>query len=167
MGIRMKVMPVMVALVMLLLLPGICHALTRDQKVLRGLKGVLVIVTPLSIGAKSLGLIQSQIQTDVEKRLRQAGIGVLTEKAMLGMPEMPCLYVRVTANHESKRGSFSTYMIEVELWEEVTLARGSVDKAIVWNKAISGWGDIISIQGAISDKIDQFINDYLAANPKK
>lgn len=46
MGTKMKVKAAMVALVVLLQLPGVSHALTDEQRVLVGLIGVSVVVGP-------------------------------------------------------------------------------------------------------------------------
>jgi hypothetical protein len=75
---------VVVALVVVLvLLPGVVHALTREHKALRGLKGVHVLVEKLDPDAERLGLTTAQIQADVELRLRKGGVRVLTEEEML------------------------------------------------------------------------------------
>src|SRR5262249_21610567 len=47
-----------------------------DRATLRGLPGVHVIVEPLEPDIESLGLTKTQLQTDVELRLRQHGLRV-------------------------------------------------------------------------------------------
>ncbi|MER3447850.1 MAG: hypothetical protein C4291_13930 [Candidatus Dadabacteria bacterium] len=51
---------------------------TYQSYSLRGLHGVRVLLTDLNSDAKQEGLIKSELQTDVELRLRKAGIRVLT-----------------------------------------------------------------------------------------
>jgi hypothetical protein len=77
-GITLKVKAVVVILVVVLLLPGVSHALTFKQEALVGLKGVEVKVIKSDHEAGRLGLSQDQINTDVELRLRKAGIKVIT-----------------------------------------------------------------------------------------
>ncbi|MGI8972150.1 MAG: hypothetical protein ACR2HB_15820, partial [Dehalococcoidia bacterium] len=58
-----------------------CSADTGDasKNSLKGLPGVYVFVYPLLADAEKAGLTCDQITTDVELRLRQAGIPVLTK----------------------------------------------------------------------------------------
>src|ERR671924_598657 len=61
---------------------------------LRGLPGVRVLLTDLNPDAERDGLIKSEVQMDVELRLRNAGIRVLTEEEWHKVPRAPMLYVK-------------------------------------------------------------------------
>jgi hypothetical protein len=66
-----------------------------DQKeVLRGLKGIKVVVENINPDVRRLGLNQSQIQSNVEAQIRRVGIKVL--KAYQP-PALTALYVNVHA----------------------------------------------------------------------
>jgi len=160
---------VVVALVALLLLPGVSYALTNQQKALVGLKGVEVAVEGMNPQAERLGLTKAQIQTDVELRLRKAGVRVLTDEESLGTPGSPWLYVNVGTFIRSG-SALCAYGVEVVLNEMVTLARGFKTVGGIWhtgNVGTVGTSNIREIRKDVGDQVDKFINDYLAANPKK
>jgi hypothetical protein len=168
MGLKMKVKVVVVMAVALLLLPGVSHALTLQQKALVGLKGVGVDVAKISPEAERLGLTAAQVKTDVELRLRKARVRVLTEKERLETPGNPFFHLVVTAGVSQDSASIA-FSIGVELVEWVTLARGFETWGAIWRKGAAGRGGINNIgdiRGAVGDKVDEFINDYLAANPQ-
>jgi hypothetical protein len=157
------------ALVILLLLSGVSHALSIDQKPLVGLKGVYVVVESIDPQAERLGLTKAQITTDVELRLRKAGLKVLTKNEMLKAPGTPFLCVNV--NTFIRAGSaLCAYHVSVILNESVLLARGVTTVGGIWNTGgvgTVGVDKITQIRGAVGDEVDKFINDYLAANPEK
>lgn len=158
------------ALLMLLLLPGISSALTDEQRALVGLKGVYVMTTVESPNAKEielLGLTRDQIQKDVELRLRKSGIKVLTDKEWILTTGTPSLMVNLSAFTYL---ALCVYSVRVALFEAVTLARGGQTSASVWESdyfGMVGTKNIRRVRNNVGDKIDEFINDYLAANPKR
>lgn len=165
---------VVVALVVaLLLLPGVSHALTVKQETLVGLKGVAVLVEALPPQIERPGLTYDQIQSNIELRLRKAGVKVLGRE-LNDTPGWPTLYVRVGLVSGSGHCAYSTH---VALQEQVTLARGFKTYSSIWEADSVGGivgivgdiktGNIMQIWKEVRDGVDIFINDYLAANPKK
>ncbi len=82
----------------------------------------------------------------------------------------PCLYVNVntTVSEESRRAAFS---VRVELREMAYLSRnGAFCSAQVWHRSDVGTcssSDLKEyVRECLRDFVDQFINAYLAANPK-
>jgi hypothetical protein len=166
-GMRDWVVKAVVAMVVLLLLPGVSHALTLSQKALVGLRGVEVIVENMQPEADRRGLNRNQIQTDVELRLRKAGVRVLTEDEMWNTPGMPTLIVNVNTVFGT---GICAYSVHVELTEKVKLDRGFSVSGAIWEIGMIGaigTGDMRKIREYVGDMVDKFINDYLAANPKK
>ena len=159
----------MVALVMaLLLLPGVSHALKDEQEALIGLNGVYVLIEHLNSQAESLGLTTDQIKTDVELRLRKAGIRVLTKEESLATPGSPYLYVYV-GTYIKEKNPIIAFSNSVELKESVTLANGFKTTGSIWSAASIGLftkENIKQIRGSVGERVDEFINDFLAANPK-
>jgi hypothetical protein len=148
-----------VALVVLLLLPGVSHALTNQQKALVGLPGLSVAVA-IDPHVPASGLTKEQTKTDVELRLRKAGINVVEEG-------WPILGVGITAMKTNSTTIF--YAIEVELSEVVTLHRGIKASGTTWDAGFIGYTGInnaIKIRRDVNDQVDRFINNYLAANPR-
>src|SRR5208337_1836463 len=158
------ILAVVALVVAFLLLPTVSHALTNEQKILVGLRGVYVSVADMDPEEEHLGITKAQIQTDVELRLRKAGIRVLTKT-----PGEPSLYVQVTIAYGSN-SPIAPYSVLVGLQEWVTLDRGSRAYGLTWESAYTAGADKRIIEKAIredlGDRIDYFINDYLAANPK-
>ena len=163
-----KVLGAALVLVMLLIFPGVSHALTTNQKPLVGLEGVQVVVEGPGPEGERLGLSKNQIKTDVERRLRKAGIRVLTNQEQVETPGTPHLYVKISASI-NKMGIFD-YSINVDLIEIVTPFTGGTAFATVWETGEAGsvgLNNINQIQPRINSLVDRFINDYLAANPKR
>ena len=164
---RQLLVTAVLVLVVVILLPGASHALSLEQEVLVGLKGVMVMVEDLNPAAERLGLSKDQIQTDVELRLRGAGIKVLREKEMFQIPGYPRLYVNV--NTIISEVPVCAFSIRVELKEFITLANGLEATGAVWQVSsvgVGGINKISKIRSYVGDEVDKFINDYLAANPK-
>src|SRR5690349_8518843 len=106
--------PVTIPIAAILLLTAPCGASDTEysRKSLKGIDGVHVVVETLADAVKQDGLSAQDIQTDVELKLRLAGIKVLTQKENLAMPGYPCLYVRATPLF---RDNVYAYWIEVDL----------------------------------------------------
>jgi hypothetical protein len=169
MGNRLKTNAAMLALTMTLFLlpiPAAALKFAGQREALTGLKGVGVEVTPLRPEAERLGLTTGQIKTDVELRLRKAGVRVLTADEVNETTGHPILFITVTPSISS---GLCAYMINVQLGEVASLARGNAVYATTWltNGVGTFWTqDMRKIRGYVGDCIDEFINDYLAANPK-
>jgi hypothetical protein len=66
-----------------------------ERESLKGLQGVGVLIENLNADAERAGLDSSTLTTDVELRLRQAGIVVLSRAERVRAPGSPYLYVNV------------------------------------------------------------------------
>ncbi len=141
-----------------------------EKQSLAGLSGVLVVVEHMRPDAERDGLTRTGLQTDVELRLRQAGIRVLTVKEMVWTPGEPSLYLNVNTN---KRMGLYAYCVQLGLYQRVRLDRAPSVIAVVVTWAISGEVGTVganklgNVRKAVRDMVDQFINAYLAANPKR
>jgi hypothetical protein len=139
---------------------------------LKGLNGAKVVVESLKPLEEQAGLTVADLQTDVELKLRLAGIPVLTASAEA--PGAPFLYVRVTVVSRATNNVWP-YVVEVQLNQTVRLDRSPT--TIV--AGVTTWGvvarvsaaDSSTIRGRVRDSakdlIDQFVNAYLSANPKQ
>jgi hypothetical protein len=144
-------------------------AITR--KTLAGLKGIYILVEDVDDDVQRDGLSREQIRTDVELRLRQAGLDVLSELQYAAETGFPYLYVNVQTL-KSSLGPY-VYRLEVELKQSVTPIRNpsATLLAPTWaaraKLGIVGVDNVRSLRDDIRDMVDQFINAYLAANPKR
>jgi hypothetical protein len=145
-------------------------ATTHERTTLRGLSGVLVLVEDIDPGAERDGLMKHQIQADVELRLRQAGIAVLTWKQVRVVPGAPYLYVNVHARKSLSPATFYVYRIDVDLVQDTYLKRDPSIRSSDTTWHIGALGatavhDLHMVRGQVADLVDRFINAYYDVNP--
>ena len=92
----------------------------RRVDTLRALPGVYFIVEPVGSEAEADGLSTELLIRDVELRLRQAGVHILSEGEWARAPGRPFLYIRVSL---VKSGSRYVYHLGMELLQRVRLER--------------------------------------------
>lgn len=147
----------------------------NDRAGLRGLPGVLVVIESFQdANAESRGLTESQLQTDVELRLRKAAIRVLTIEERKSAGEgraMLYVNVKLVSGDEPLDGVYA-YSLSVEVWQQVLLVTPPFAKvlAISWHTEVTGIVGKVhlgKLREDVGDLVDKFINDYLAANPPK
>ena len=139
------------------------------------LKGVwrMTVVIALS-QTPGVGLDSSRLRTMTELRLRTAGLIVVGPAA--GLYDVPVLAVEVTAipatQGEGRTIGF-TYATNVKV---TRLGRSVTDSSVfgpleIWSNGglnITGKDDVSTdVEKTINDWLDQFLNDWLAANPKR
>jgi|ERR1041385_4021742 hypothetical protein len=141
-----------------------------SRATLVGLPGVYVLVENVDDDAQRDGLDTLQVRTDVEVKLRQAGIRVLSREEWLSTAGVPNLYVNIqTAKNQQNVYAFS---VRIELSQGVTLVRQPSPRLLVttWSTpgviGTVGSKKLASLRDNVRDQTDQFINAYLAANPK-
>lgn len=156
-------------MVICLWLPSTSQA--YDQKeALRGLKGVKVIVEYLNPVMEKLGLEKAQVNTEVEKRLKQLGVKVYKRAKP---PAMSTLYVVINGVPVKSKGML-VYSISLMLVEWAYLKRGvgavgdlQEVHAINWYKGRLGYipsGSIKILMKPVQELVEKFISDYLAVN---
>jgi hypothetical protein len=159
-----------IAAIALTLICGMAYAIDNEisRQTLKGLKGVYVLVEPPLESVKKEGLTTDVIRTDVELKLRLAGIPVLSREECLKEPGHPCLYV----DPHIMKSNLGTYIYNTDL--EVTqliLLERSHDirtTAATWSIWTLGTTpNLRTIRHDIKDQVDKFINAYLSVNPKK
>jgi len=144
-----------------------------SRQTLAGLKGVYVKAwVPDSAEAVRDGLYQSQVQTDMELKLRQAGIPVLSLEEIASTTGQPSLVANVLVVRNST--GLYAYSVSVELFQAVRPVRNpsvAVPAGTWWTGTIVGIAQprrlADATRGTVRDLTDQFINAYLAANPKR
>ena len=92
-----RVGAMLVALLGLLVTPSWALDDEYARATLRGLGGVQVLVAEFRSDLEHAGLPRQQLQTDIEGRLRRAGIRVLAPEERPLLPRAPYLYVSVVA----------------------------------------------------------------------
>jgi hypothetical protein len=134
-----------------------------SRESLAGIASLGVVVEELPTPATKLGLTKEAIQTDVELKLRLAGMEVdSTNHAQY-------LYVEVNVLAANNRSN--AVNIHVEMAQAVTLHR---DAAILTTAATWSISELATnvytaqdIRDLIKDQVDRFLNAWLSVNPKR
>ena len=137
-----------------------------DRVTLTGLTPISVVLEELPPIAQRNGLTSAALQSDVERRLRQAGISITPDADAY-------LYVHVTIADPGGRLPLP-YFVDVSLMQEVTLPRGVRTRTPLqcptWNLTslgmVSGTGLRMAIGDRVAQFVDQFIVAYRSVNPK-
>ena len=137
------------------------------QSALAGVRTVAVVVETLNPDAAKISLTESDLRTKVEPKLRMAGLRVAPAPAGL-----PVIYVRVSvqAGSEATEGLY-VCNVELTLYENVELPRTrTLVPANLWSDGSLGNVGSNRARGWILElldqKVDAFLNAWLAANPK-
>jgi hypothetical protein len=157
-------------------IPGLQEESTTEKRsvpsaeprdTLRGLKGVMVFIEDIDIDVENHGLTKSHLKKEVESRLREAYIPVLTANEAFSMPGKPYLYLHLTTHNTGIE--LYSYSIRIEFNQDVCMIR---DPSI--RSSATTWiANIVGIVGArnlravtedVTELTDKFIHDYLAAN---
>jgi hypothetical protein len=147
-----------------------------ERKSLRGLPGVYVNVGSLAPDIEAEGLTKERLQTDIEIRLRKAGIRVFSLEEARALPSTPTLNVEVPSQQlaaltKALGGTLFSISVLVELHQAASLERFPNTKFLVitWSDRAVGFAtgkNIRALRDQVGDYIDKFINDFLSVNPK-
>jgi hypothetical protein len=143
---------------------------------LKGLKGVEVLVEELKPELEDFNLTMIEVQADVELKLRNAGIGVLSKEDNEKIQPLrkPYLYVKIDSLKLPWRRASFVFHVEVALKQQVALSEHPKNfkksfYAPTWNTtfigAVSG-NNVPDIRDFVKELMDRFVNDYLKENPK-
>jgi hypothetical protein len=136
-----------------------------QQDSLGGMHGVKVLILTTNDEWKTADLDRDVVETDVELRLRKAGIPVLVGKEWPERYQKAVVVVRVRF---VKHDDILAVAITVQLWR--MMEGSSAPYVSTWEELGVGlFSESVaraSIRERIGDHIDKFANDYLAANPK-
>jgi len=138
---------------------------------LSGVGNVRVVIESPGPEAEGEGLTSQRLRTDVEVKLRTAGVPVSDDSTRGG----PFLYLNVgvfRGHQESIKGLYA-YNVEVSFYQAVSLERLPSYHPLGRTWSVSALGMVgqnhmvDGIRDAVRDLADLFINAYLAANPKR
>ena len=161
-----------VTLVLLILIGGNAHAqdIEQTRNALRGLSGVYVMPEkPLDEDAVRGGLSKDATRSDVELKLRQAGIRVISEDEWERAPGKPYLQVWPKVLKGGVLGGY-VYHVSVEFKQHVSLVRTPDIRVFgsTWSVEHMGYTpDLKDIRDRMKDLVDKFIDAYLSVNLKK
>ena len=163
---------VLILLTLTLYWPTLGYSFTADKRdTLRGLKEISVLVEYLPDDVEREGLNREHLQRDIEVRLRQAGLHVLTISEVANLPGAPYLYVAVYPIIGPSI-NVNTYAVALTLKQLVQLSRNPSTElfATTWEGPIhlSSLSDsrVLDIRSRIFDAVGRFIVDYRDVNSK-
>ncbi len=143
-----------------------------NRATLRGLAGVRVLVEDLAPEIETSGLTRDKLQGQIEQKLKNAKIKVLTQEECLKTPGEPYLYIILNANAIRPKGDAYAYSIDIGLIQNVVLQRNPTLKgyAITWSTG--GIGSIEKefldrLRESVDDLVNIFVQAYLNENSKK
>ena|SRR5262245_22444965 len=147
-------------------------AFTADKsETLRGLREVSVLVEYLPDDVERDGVSREQLTRDIEGRLRQAGLRVLTISEIASSPGAPYLYVAVYPI-TGPSANLTGYAIGLTFKQLVHLSRDPSTEffATTWEgPAPPSWLSAprgSDLRTRISEAVGRFIIDYRTVNPK-
>lgn len=146
-------------------------AQVEESKVasLRNLAGIGVIVEAMAPDVERDGLTSSQLKADVEFRLRQAGIQILTMAEEQHTPEAPSLYLQVNAMKSDLLSYAVTISVSLRQWMVLKHDSEVQILAPTWGTsavAVVGEKRLWKVRGYVVDEVDKFISAYQIMNPK-
>ena len=145
---------------------------TADKRdTLRGLSEISVLVEYLPDDVEREGLNREHLQRDIEVRLRQAGLHVLTISEVANSPGAPYLYVAVYPITGPSLNS-NAYVVALTLKQLVQLSRDPMTElfATTWEGPIhfslASDSRELGIRSRTLDAVGRFIVDYRDVNSK-
>ncbi len=165
-GFLLDLRIVLALVVVLLAVPAWPSDLPVNRATLKGVDSMSVQVESPGLDAERDGLTKSQIQTDVELRLRESGIRVSPS------PDWCFLNVNVTTYKTS--GDLYAFHISLEFNQWVMLVRDpdrlEYPGVTTWSHGTIGAASasrLPEVRSQVIDLVDKFIAAYLEQNPKK
>ena len=159
-----------ICLAPLVVAPGIVAADDIERDSLKGLPGVQVVVEQLEADVEQHGLTAAAIKTDVELRLRRSGIRVFSDLREDPSPAKAYVYVNINIKEAGSGGLYAVSVsVALNQWLR-SQTSGLETPGTTWHRSlVATVGDVTvrQVRDPVNDYVDEFINDFLAANPKR
>ena len=155
--------------IFLLAVPGSSSDTNFERETLKDVAQFSVLVEDLPGAATESGLTKAQLQTDVELRLRKAGIKVVSRDESV----LPYLYLKISALTVTE-ADIVVFDVEVGFEQLVALPRiPGIDGLYTGQTWSTGTTGIIrqasllpkTIRDEVADVTDEFAHAYLSVNP--
>ncbi|MBN1103170.1 MAG: hypothetical protein JXL84_07135 [Deltaproteobacteria bacterium] len=138
-----------------------------EWEILHGLEEVMVVVERIKPEIERDGLYSSTLQSDVELKLRMAGMKILEEDDDPQRTDVPYLYVLVDALKCSKGYA---YKVQLSLREPIRVIRNNVRvlaSTLSFPGGIGVTPHLSEIREEVRDQVDEFTQAWSEANPKR
>jgi hypothetical protein len=148
----------------------LCPVLTRgadDPYGLRGISSVWVLIESLGSEEANIGLADDTVRTDVELRLRNAGLRVISseEAKKIAVKDNTFLYVNVAVTSDGL-----TATVLAQFAQAAYLLRNSlpIGTAFTWTDVSTlSRPSLDSVRSEIKDLVDKFLYEWLKQNPRR
>lgn len=131
--------------------------------------GVFVLVNIIAKDKADEESMKTQVQEDVELELKNSDIKIFTKDELEFKRGRPRLGVYIVTYKESGTRDVYLYSFRVVHFEDATLDRNDrYAEGICWDSGLYiGREKIVGIKRLVRTHVRKYINDYLAANPKR
>jgi hypothetical protein len=137
--------------------------MVHNKDALRGLKEVGVFVELVKPPVEVPGLSSNQLQGDIESKLRQAGIRVVTSASLADLPKLSFVYLNLTIRKVEAVYAYNTDFLCLSPAQEVRSQAGQA----VWNQRNSGIvQEMFQVREKVTALVNLFVKDYKAANSR-
>ena len=152
-----------VTALLLVAMPLLASDGSDNRQSLKGITALDVLIENLRPSEIADGLTKDQLQTDVEMRLRKAGVTVVKDV------NAPYLYINVNL-FKDPNGLYS-YHFAVEFSQTVVTVSNQTSLSVpTWSVGQVGTVGRQKMSGAVraivGDMVDEFLSAYFSANPK-
>src|SRR5215469_2672224 len=145
--------------------PGLTRG-TDHPYGLRGVSSVWVLIESLSAEEANIGLADDTVRTDVELRLRSAGLRVISpeEAKKIAVKDNTFLYVNVAV---TSGGWAATVLAQFAQAAYVLRNSLPIGTAFTWTDVSTlSSPSLGSVRSEIKDLVDKFLNEWLTQNPR-
>lgn len=158
-------------LIGILVMPGMQVWALDDEATratLKGIPGVIVWVGDIAPDIEQTGITTQQLQTEVERQVRRAGITVFSHQDAGTPADVAFLTVSVTTLRHT--GGLYAYTVDLAVYQTAALLRDPTPRSLAtWTVGSIGLvepSDLRTISTAVSQQVDQFIQAYQAVHPR-
>jgi len=138
------------------------------RETLKGLPGVVVWVWDVAPETEHGGVTRQQLQSQVQRQLRRAGIVVFSNEEAGTSSDMAFLTVSVTTLRHTEE--LYAYAVDLAVYQAAALLRDPTPRSLatwaVGSIALVESSDLRAIFTSVSQKVEQFIQAYRAVNPR-
>ncbi len=136
---------------------------------LRDCEGVYIFVDVIAKDKSSGEELKQQFEDDVELELRNSKIEIFSKEELETITGRPRLSVYVVAYEDPAYKDAYLYCFRIAHIEDASLVRNyGYAEGICWDSGhYVGRGKKSDIRQAVKTQLNKYIDDYLAANPRK
>ena len=145
----------------------------NERITLVGLTGVHVVMEEIGDAGERQGVSRARLQSDVEGRLRRAGLRVLTPTEALTSTGRPTLHLQVTVLGVADPADVHVFSVDLTLRQHVRLVRDRAIEsyAITWSDhrvvGAARASQLGVVRSALLEKVDEFVAAWRMANRER